>query len=280
MHLVSFLFDKHRGETALVIAVTLSIIMLTRDQDSKLNLARNVSSFLLYPVQKVDSYMTDIEEVKKENRKLKELSAALYQERERLLQFKRERNRLRKLLKLRKDSFYEFLTCEVIARSANRFHNSITIDRGGRDGVKTGMAVAGYRGLVGRVTRVFPSSSRVLTINNRSVRVSCRVKRSRVIGVLEWERGNLFRLDYIGREEDVLPGDTLITSGQGRLFPAGFPVGIVYRATDEKTSLTRQVWVSSIINLDTLEDLFVIVGGRDWDNDSLYRTLEELENGE
>lgn len=280
MHLVSFFFDKHRGETVLVIAVTLSIFLLTREEDSKFAVAKNVSSFLLYPVQKIDDYLTDIEEVKRENRKLRELSAALYHEREKLLEFKRERNRLRKLLELRKDSLYEFLACEVIARSANRFLNSITIDRGGEDGVKTGMAVVGYRGLVGRVNRVFPSSARVLTINNRSVRVSCRDKRSRVIGVLEWERGNLFRLDYIGREEDVLPGDTLITSGQGRLFPAGFPVGIVYRATDNKASLTRQVWVSSITNLDTLEDLFVIVGGKGWESDSLYNILEDLNTAE
>ena len=33
----------------------------------------------------------------------------------------------------------------------------------------------------------------------------------------------------------MLPGDTLVTSGLGRVFPEGFPVGTVFQVAEEKT---------------------------------------------
>lgn len=276
MHIISFLFYKHVDKTVLAVAVALSIFMLTREETSKVNSARAISSFLLYPVDRVEAYFTRIDGLREENERLREVTATLTHERERLLQFRDERNRLRELLRFRQDSFFEFLPCEVIARSSNRFHHSVTVDKGSGDGVKPGMAVVGYRGLVGRVVQSFPLSSRVLLLNNKSISVSCLDKRSRVVGMLNWERGNLFRLDFVGREEDVLPGDTLITSGLGRVLPKGFPVGTVFQVAEEKTELSRKIGVIAMTNLSTLEELFIVVGGRDWDSEEIFKELEGL----
>ena len=142
------------------------------------------------------------------------------------------------------------------------------------------MPVVGYRGLAGRVTQVFPSSSRVLLLNNKSVSVSCLVKRSRVIGVLEWERGNLFSLDYVGKEEDVLPGDTLVTSGLGRVFPKGFPVGVVFQVAEEKTELSRRVGIVCMTDLNKLEEVFIITGGKDWESGEAFLELEKSSRDE
>jgi rod shape-determining protein MreC len=278
MHILSFLFEKHLDKTVLAVAVAMSIAFLTRTEESKINAARSVTSFLLYPVDRIGGYFNTIEELGKENRKLKGLVATLYHERERYVQFGRERNRLRELIGLRRDTFYELMPCEVIAHSANRFHNSVTVDRGSRDGVKAGMSVVGYRGLVGRVVQVFPRSSMVLLLSNKSVSVSCQVARSRVVGILEWERGNIFRLEFIGKEEDVQPGDTLQTSGLGGLFPKGFTVGTVFRVAEEKTGLSRQVGVVCMSDLNTLEELFVVVSGRDWDSRELLEQLGGIDN--
>lgn len=277
MQFLFFLFDKHLDKTVLVVAIAVSIVMLTRGEDSKISTARTVASFLLYPVDRLEGYFSSIEHLKDENNKLRELVVSLYHERERLIQFKQERNRLRRLIGLREDSFFNFLPCEVIARASNRYHHSVTIDRGAADSVRAGMAVVGYRGLVGRVTQVFPNHSMVLLLNNKAVSVSCLNKRSRVVGMLRWERGNLFRLDFIGREEDIIPGDTLLTSGMGRLFPKGFPVGTVFQVAEERGDLSRKVGVVSMANLGILEEVFVVVGGRDWRNTELYEALEKTE---
>lgn len=275
MQIFSFLFDRHLEKTVLAVAIALSVFMLTRPEDSKISAVRSISSFLLYPVSMAGDYFTSVEELSTENDRLRELVVSLSNENERLTQFRDERNRLRELLGFRKDSFYEFVPCDVIARSSTRFHHSITVDRGSDSGVLPGMPVVGYRGLAGRVTQVFPSSSRVLLLNNKSVSVSCLVKRSRVVGVLAWERGNLFSLDYVGKEEDVLPGDTLITSGLGRVFPKGFPVGTVFQVAEEKTELSRGVGIVCMTDLNKLEEVFIIIGGRDWEGGEAWIELEK-----
>ncbi len=275
MQIISFLFERHLEKTVLAVAVALSVFMLTRPEESRIAEARSISSFLLYPVNRADDYFTSVEELTAENDGLRERVVSLTYENERLTQFRVERNRLRELLEFRKDSFYEFMPCDVIARSSSRFHHSITVDRGSDSGVLPGMPVVGYRGLAGRVTQVFPSSSRVLLLNNKSVSVSCLVKRSRVVGVLEWERGNLFSLDYVGKEEDVLPGDTLVTSGLGRVFPKGFPVGRVFQVAEEKTELSRRVGIICMTDLNKLEEVFIITGGKDWESGEAFLELEK-----
>jgi len=275
MQIFSFLFDRHLEKTVLAAAIALSVFMLTRPETSRIASARAISSFLLYPVSRADDYFTSVEELTAENDSLRVLVVSLGYENERLTQFRDERNRLRELLGFRKDSFFEFMPCDVIARSSSRFHHSITVDRGSESGVLPGMPVVGYRGLAGKVTQVFPSSSRVLLLNNKSISVSCLVKRSRVVGVLAWERGNLFSLDYVGKEEDVLPGDTLVTSGLGRVFPEGFPVGTVFQVAEEKTELSRRVGIICMTDLNKLEEVFIITGGRDWESGEAWLELDK-----
>jgi len=279
MQIISLLFERHLEKTALAVAVVLSVFMLTRPGDSKIATARVISSYLLYPVDRASRYIGSLEELREENRRLQRLVASLNHEKELLLQFREERNRLRELLGFRRDGFYEFLPCEVIARSSSRYHNSITLDRGADAEVRPGMPVVGYRGLVGRVTQVFPTSSRVLLLNNKSVQVSCLDKRSRIVGMLAWERGNLFRLDYVGREEDIQPGDTLVTSGLGRAFPKGFPIGTVFQVAADRTELSRRVGVVCMTDLNRLEEVFVITGGRDWEDGGIWLELHDPDQG-
>jgi len=277
MHFLSFLFDKHLDKTVLAIAVALSIVLLAAGQQSKIENAKAITAVLLYPATKVGDYFRSVDRLERENSELRAMVATLYQERERLEQFGEERNRLRQLLELRADPFYTFLACEVVARSTGTFFRSVMVDRGSADSVRVGMAVIGYRGLVGRVSRVYPHSAQVLLLNNKSVSVSCIDRRSRVVGMLEWERGNVFRLEYVGKEEDVAVGDTVLTSGEGMLFPRGFPVGTVFRISDERGGIAKRVSVSSLANLGALEELFIVTRARDWNDTRIYDELERLE---
>jgi len=276
MQILSFLFDKHLDKTILAIVLIVSVMFLNLPQESRIQSARKVSSVLLYPVSRVQHYFASVDELKKENSELKEMLATLLHERERLLQFRDERNKLRKLLNFKKDSFYRFLPCEVVAHSPSRFINSVIVDRGEVDGIKVGMAAVDYRGLVGRVMHVFTRTSEILLINNKSCYVSCVDKRSRVVGILEWKRANIFALNFVGSSEDVMVQDTLITSGFGKLFPRGFPVGIIFHVSDEKGGLDRKVSVVSLADLNKLEELFIVVGGRDWEDNILYDEFERI----
>jgi rod shape-determining protein MreC len=277
MHVLSFLFDKHLDKTVLAIAVALAIVFLSVGEQSRIEKARAITSFLLYPVERVTGRFASVEALEKENGELRAMVVTLYQERERLLEFAEERNRLRRLLDLKADSFYRFLPCEIISRSSTSFFHSIMVDRGAGDSVRVGMAVVGFRGLVGRVSQVFPTSSQVVLINNKSISVSCMNRRNRVVGMLEWDRGSLFRLEYVGKEEDVAVGDTLVTSGLGLLFPKGFPVGTVFRITEDKGGISKRVHVMSSANLNAIEELFIVRGAREWNDTGILDELEKLD---
>jgi rod shape-determining protein MreC len=277
MQVFSFLFERHLDKTVLAIAVAVSIVLLTLGDETQIRQSRAITSFLLTPVKFVTSYFVSASNLERENSELRAMVATLYQERERLLQFRDERNRLRKLLDLKQDSFYHLLPCEAIGRSSGSFFRSITVDRGSGDSVRVGMAVVGYRGLVGRVAQVFPAFSEVVLINNKSISVSALDTRSRVVGVVEWDRGNDFRLEYIGKEEDIRPGDTLMTSGLGRLFPKGFPVGTVFQITDDKGGISKRARVAPFADLNALEELFIVTGGRSWNDSGIYDALEALQ---
>jgi rod shape-determining protein MreC len=276
MHVLSFLFDKHLDKTILAIAVVLSVALLSLGEQSRVEKARVITSFLLYPVQEVTGHFASVDALEKENAELRAMVAALYQERERLFEFGVERNRLRTLLDLKADSFYRFLTCEIVSRSSTSFFHSIVVDRGSADSVRVGMAVVSFRGLVGRVSQVFPRSSQVVLINNKSISVSCINRRSRVIGMLEWDRGNYFRLEYVGKEEDVVVGDTLVTSGLGLLFPRGFPVGTVFQILEDKGGISKRVRVVGSANLNALDELFIVTGAREWNDTGILDELEKF----
>jgi cell shape-determining protein MreC len=94
--------------------------------------------------------------------------------------------------------------------------------------------------------------------------------------LLEWDRGNVFRLEYVGKEEDVIAGDTLLTSGLGKLFPKGFPIGTVFKITDDRNGLSKKVNVVCFMNLGALEELFIVMGGREWNDTKIYDELEKL----
>jgi rod shape-determining protein MreC len=275
MHIFSFLFDRHLDKTVLVIAVAAGIVLLSLSDETKVRQATRIKGIFLGPVDRVTDYFASVESLEAENENLKAMVATLYQERERLLQFRDERERLRSLIGLREDPFHTFLACEVIGRSSSPFIRSVMVDRGSVDGIRTGMAAVSYRGLIGRVSQIFPHTAEVFLINNKSISVSCINRRSRVTGILEWDRGNIFRLEYVGKEEDIIIGDTLLTSGQGVLFPRGFPVGAVFRVLDERGGITQRVSVASFANLDALEELFIVTGTRGWSDDRLYDELEK-----
>jgi rod shape-determining protein MreC len=277
MHFLSFLFDKHLDKTVLAIAVAASIVLLAAGQESKIENAKSITAVLLYPVNKVTGHFQSVDRLESENGELRAMVATLYQERERLVQFGEERNRLRQLLGLKADPFYTFLACEVVARSTGTFFRSVTVDRGSADSARVGMAVIGYRGLVGRISRVYPHSAQVLLLSNKSVSVSCIDRRSRVVGMLEWDRGNVFRLEYVGKEEDIAIGDTVLTSGEGKLFPRGFPVGTVFRISDDRGGISKRVSISSLANLGALEELFIVTKARDWNDTRIYDELEKIE---
>lgn len=124
---------------------------------------------------------------------------------------------------------YEFITAHVINNSVSRPNNYITIEKGSLDGIEPEMGVVDVNGVVGIVNKVGPHSSRVISVLNPHLRLSCKVKNSDYIGSLVWD-GRDSRdvvLEELPRHAVFAVGDTIVTSGFSTAFPEGVAVGVV-----------------------------------------------------
>ncbi len=99
------------------------------------------------------------------------------------------------------------------------------IEGGEREGFKYGDPIIFRSKLVGRISSVFSKTSEVLTVFNPVFKASVVDRRNGLIGV--YEGGSPPHLKYIPVDSDIKPGDSLVTSGLGGLFPPGIPVAVV-----------------------------------------------------
>jgi rod shape-determining protein MreC len=122
---------------------------------------------------------------------------------------------------------YTFLNARVIGNSVNKQKNFITLDRGSRHGVATGMGVASPSGVVGVVVGVSRNYSIVMSLLNTDFRLSASIARNDYFGSLAWDGVNYryARLSEIPHHVSVNEGDTIVTSGFSAIFPAGLMAG-------------------------------------------------------
>ncbi len=270
MPIFDLLFRRHREKTVLALLVLLSVSLMLIPQPAKLSMARSTLNAVLYPFYSATSFFDDLISVRGENRELKRMVASLLHERERLLQFRNERERLRRLADFKEDQFLELVPCEVIGRNLDRFQTTLVIDKGAADSISVRMPVLSYRGYVGRVSQVFENSSWIELICSRNNPVSCLDKRSRVDGILEWSHFSYFEMKNVSIVDDVQVGDTLITSGFGGVVPKGFPVAVVSKVHKQMDGVSLRVEAASDINFRSLEEVFVVTDEIPWEYGIYY----------
>lgn len=124
---------------------------------------------------------------------------------------------------------YRFITARVINNSVSHSNNFITLNRGAADGIRPEMGVFDQNGIVGIVNVTGPHTSRVISLLNSDLRLSCKVKGSDAFGSLVWDGRSPRQvvLEELPRHVEFAIGDTIITSGYSVVFPEGIPVGRV-----------------------------------------------------
>lgn len=283
MQFINLLLNRRREKTTLAVCVVLALVLLLLPPTAKLYLAKRTLNALFLPMERFTHFVDDYAEIRGENRRLKRMVGSLMLERERLLQFRDERERLRRFAAFKEEQFYKLLPCEVVGRNFDRFQTNLIIDKGETDSLKVKMPVLSYQGYIGHIAEVYPTSAWVQLICSRNNPVSCLDKRSRVVGILEWKHQSYFEFKHVGVMEDVAVGDTLITSGFGGLVPKGFPVATITKVSRSMDGLSLKVDAKSLIKFRSLEEVFVMIDRIPWesgivydpDDADLYRRISE-----
>ncbi|MBI5197846.1 MAG: rod shape-determining protein MreC, partial [Nitrospirae bacterium] len=132
------------------------------------------------------------------------------------------------------------------------------LDKGEKEGVASNRVVVSPDGVVGRIVKTSPHSSRVLLISDRSSALAVMVQRNRVSGILQGgESGHLF-LEYVSLDESVVVGDPVVTSGLEGIFPKGIPVGRVTRVDRKTSPLFLTIDVVPAVNVSRLEEVWIL----------------------
>lgn len=154
------------------------------------------------------------------------------------LQLEQENAKLLDLNNVRLDPALTVVTGQVLADSGSPFRQSVLLNVGaGRDGIKDGWAVTDGLGLVGRISGVGQRSSRVLLLTDSASRVPVTIQPSGQQSMLSGDNSALPVLDFIEEPEEVRPGDRVVSSGDGGVFPAGLLVGSVVLSRDGRLRL-------------------------------------------
>ena len=189
-------------------------------------------------VEKTDLYYAQIEELQKEITELKstlDLNATL--------------------------SEYTYINATAINRNIGYWYNSLTIDKGSKNGVKKGDAVITPNGLVGKITSVsnFSSTVKLLTSDEISNKISVKIKSNDeyLYGLLIGydKEYNIYKIEGITNSDNIREGDLVTTTGLTDYFPSGILIGKVSRIVKDEYDLNSIVEIIPSVNF---EDISVV----------------------
>jgi rod shape-determining protein MreC len=186
---------------------------------------------------------------------------AMRMERHELLQERAEVERLRKLVGLMEGTHQRrYVPARVVGVQLDpNGLQLLIIDRGEADGIVRGKPVVTADGVVGRVHSASAHGAEVLVAADRNSSIAVRVDRSRArANVRGAGKPGACKLEFALRNDDVIEGDLLVTSGTDGVFPRGVPVGKVSQLRKGENGLFMEAMVVPAVDVTRVEELLVV----------------------
>ncbi len=177
---------SRRRVVALVVLTCLLFITLDRNGNPVIDRARGVVATVLQPIdtatraitlplERVWYGITNYDDVERENQALRDQIEHQrgndVEARSAILEYRL----LLKVQQLASKFNYPTVAAQVIGDSPGNFQNTVEINVGSVDGIQVGMPVTNGAGLVGRITRVYPTHSLVKLITDPAYSVPAQV---------------------------------------------------------------------------------------------------------
>ena len=161
-------------------------------------------------------------------------------------------------------SEYTFVNATVVNRNIGYWYNSLTIDKGSKNGVKKGDAVVTSNGLIGKITGVsnFSSTVKLLTTDEISNKISVKIdsENGYQYGLLIGydKEYNLYKIEGITNSDDIKEGDVVTTTGLTDYFPSGIIIGKVSKVVKDEYDLNSIVEVIPTVNFDNISIVTIL----------------------
>lgn len=237
----SKLFYKSRSSTlGFIIPLVISFILVIADYHYQCvgTLRSGFSVFVSplqyivdYPIRIVEAACSLISSKKKlinENMQLRYQQTMLEAQLQKLMVMSNENSQLKELLSATPSAQMRAMAAHILAVDTTSSRQILVINKGKRDGVLMGQTVLDAKGLMGQIIDVGWMTSTVLLISDSKSAVPVRNDRTGERAILEGiNKINQLSLINLPRTSSIAKGDLLVTSGLGRRYPEGYPVGVV-----------------------------------------------------
>ncbi|NSY39151.1 rod shape-determining protein MreC [Leisingera sp. ANG59] len=184
----------------------------------------------MVPVTATINLVRDFQSYQRLAEQNRELRSELRQMRawkEAALQLEQENARLLDLNNVRLDPKLTYITGVVMADSGSPFRQSVLLNVGSRDGVHDGWAAMDGIGLVGRISGTGRDTARVVLLTDAASAVPATIQPSGQTALVTGDNSAAPVLSFLENPDLVRPGDRVISSGDGSVFPAGLLIGQV-----------------------------------------------------
>jgi|AGTN01.2.fsa_nt_gi rod shape-determining protein MreC len=259
----------------IIVVIVLFVLLIITAGENNMTGTESLVGRLLSPVQSglysategignFFSRMFSGSDLQTENQELEARVAELEAQLQNYEEIRLENERLSELLNFN----YEipdptYVGAKVIGPAPGHWFNILIINVGLKDGIRVDMPVVTNKGLVGCVVDCGPNWSRVMTMINSSAGVDAIVERTRDNGIIKGtvssgEENKLLTLSNLPLDADLVPGDTVITSGLSGVFPKGIPIGEVSEVSPSSDGMSNEAVVTPWVDFAHLEEVFVI----------------------
>jgi rod shape-determining protein MreC len=218
------------------------------------SIARGISGLVSDYVYLVD--------VKADNDRLTYENARLRETVRKLESREAENRELRKLLQLKEALPGDAVSAQVVGKDFIEFYRvtRVILDRGGKN-IRPNLPVVSTDGVVGKVLHVAGDSVDVQLSVDAAFGVDVEDERTRARGYV---RGTgdptkyACRVEMVDSRDEVQPGDLLVTSGRGKMFPKGIPVARVTKVVRQELGRDQDVEAQPTVNFSRLDAVLVL----------------------
>ena len=272
--------NKRKSITIIGAIILLLLMGLVVDSRARFPMVNRIIITVMSPVTYVvtaiadgvhntTGYFASLSSLKAENEKLQKEINTLRQDNIDLIAMKAENERLSQLLNFKEHHpQLKFQPAKVIGRDIGDLKDTILINQGSNVGLKLNMSVVTGAGLVGIVDSVYPNASRILLINSPRSKIGGMNLRgdSRVAGIVGGVAGQdaSLEMNNMARDADLLPGDTVVTSGYSGHHPAGLIIGTIEEVQKDDGGLTKVATITPSVDFSRLEEVMVVTNYDDF----------------
>ena len=252
---ILLIFKEYFVLTLLIIC---SVVLLSLNDNAQMRAVRSYTVGFIGYAQDFLATVPNVFELKRENAVLRQLNVNLSDEVSRLREARLENLRLRGLAGFKDQSPFTLVAADVVGKSFHLLRNTITLNVGLSDSVKTDMPIISESGLVGKIIASGERYSIGQLMFNKDFRASVKVQRSRVDGIVSWEGGDVLRMKNVAKMQDVREGDVVTTSEYSNIFPRNIKIGYISKISQGAGTLFKEIEVTPSADLIGLEQVFVV----------------------